>query len=72
MPTFNADEEEAVNRLVMMDILNVLKDDKSRGFYLKEARRVPREIIHQLLSEIRADIINNPHSQVQNPACMLK
>jgi hypothetical protein len=69
-PGRNTEEQDALNRLVMMDILSVLKDVKSRGFYLKVARRVPRDIIHQLLAQIRVDIINNPHSQVQNPAAI--
>jgi hypothetical protein len=62
------DEREAVSKLVTLDILSVLKDDHSRGFYLKVARRLPQEVIYQLLSEIRADIINNPHSEVVNVA----
>ena len=54
------DEHEALSRAVTLDILSILKDDKSRGFYLAVARGVPSQVIYQLLAEIRADIINNP------------
>lgn len=64
------DEREAASRAVTVDILSILKDDKSRGFYLKVARRLPSQVIYRLLAEIRADIINNPHTQVQNPAAI--
>jgi hypothetical protein len=29
-----------------------------------------REVIYRLISEIRADIINNPQTKVQNPAAI--
>jgi len=58
----------AAPRPSLCAFLRVLKDDQSRGFYLKVARRVPRDVIYQLISEIRADIINNPQSEIQNPA----
>jgi hypothetical protein len=64
-----SDEREAV-RVVTLDILSILKDEKSRGFYLSIARRVPSQVIYRLLAEIRADIINNPHTRVQNPAAI--
>ena len=65
-----SDEREALSRAVTLDILSILKDDKGRGFYLNVARRVPSQVIYRLLAEIRADIINNPHTRVQNPAAI--
>jgi len=57
--------------LVVEDILAVLpEDEKSRHFYMKVARTLPDYEIHRILSEIKCDILENPHNTVRNPAAI--
>lgn len=63
-------EHEALAQLLADDILAVLHDHHSRQFYLKVSRTLPEQQIRRILSEIKADILNNPSSQAKNPPAL--
>jgi len=62
--------QEAKADILVEDILSTLQDEHSRHFYQKVAHKLPEHEIHRMLSEIKADIINNPASTIRNPAAV--